>query len=73
MVLALSDTDELKAAGIRPAPRETAIILIGGLRELIATTVEDGRQISDITEEAVDATIALLGPRAESSPARVLP
>jgi AcrR family transcriptional regulator len=61
MLQTLCDTDELRAAGIGPIPRELAIILIGGLRELIATTVEDGNHISGITEIAVQSSIALLG------------
>jgi AcrR family transcriptional regulator len=63
LVQTLTDTAELRAAGIRPAPRQFAIILLGGLRELVASTVEDGGSISDITEVAVEATIAMLGPR----------
>ena len=59
----LSDTPELRAAGVAPPSRQLAIMLIGGLRELIAATVEDGGDISDITEVAVQATQALLGPR----------
>ena len=59
----LTDTAELCAAGITPPPRQFAIMLLAGLRELIATTVEDGRDISDITEVAVQATMAMLGPR----------
>lgn len=64
MVQTLVDTDEWRSHGIGPVPRQLAIILIGGLRELIASTVEDGRRIGDITEVAVQASIALLGPRA---------
>lgn len=46
-----------------PVPRELAILLLGGLTELTATTVEDGGQIRDITEVAVAAcTALLLGP-----------
>ena len=63
LVETLTDTAELRAAGIRPPPRQFAIILLGGLRELIATTVEDGGSIGDITEVAVEATRAMLGPR----------
>jgi AcrR family transcriptional regulator len=63
LVQTLTDTAELRAAGIEPAPRQFAIILLGGLRELIASTVEDGGSIGDITEVAVEATIAMLGPR----------
>lgn len=62
LIQALSDTDELHAAGIKTVSRQRAIMLIGGLRELTAMTVESGGRMSDVTEEAVDAAIALLGP-----------
>lgn len=58
------DTDLMRAAGIGPIPRQRALILLGGLRELLATTVEDGGRPADFTEAAVDAAIALLAPRA---------
>ena len=61
----LSDTPELRAAGVAPPSRQLAIVLIGGLRELIAATVEDGGDIGGITEVAVRATQAMLGPRTE--------
>jgi AcrR family transcriptional regulator len=60
----LTDTAALRAVGIRPAPRQVAVMLLGGLRELVATTVEDGGDIGDITEVAVAATKSLLGPSA---------
>ena len=63
MIQTLCDTDEWRSAGVGPVPRQLAIILLGGLRELIATSVEDGGEIRDITEVAVQASIALLGPR----------
>ncbi|NKQ53974.1 TetR/AcrR family transcriptional regulator [Amycolatopsis sp. K13G38] len=63
MIQTLCDTEELRAAGIQPVPRQLAIILLGGLRELMASTVEDGGRIGDVTEVAVEASIALLGPR----------
>lgn len=62
MVQALCDTAELRAAGIGPVSRQRAVMLLGGLRELAASTVEDGGRIGDVTEEAVRASIALLGP-----------
>jgi AcrR family transcriptional regulator len=62
MIQTLSDTAELRAMGVRPVSRQLAIILLGGLRELIATTVEDGGRVGDITEAAVQASIAVLGP-----------
>ena len=62
MVQALGDSDEFRAAGIGPISRQRIIMLLGGLRELTAITVEEGGRTSDITEEAVDASIALLAP-----------
>jgi AcrR family transcriptional regulator len=64
MVLTLCDTAEWRAAGASPPSRQLAIMLLGGLHELIATTVEDGGRVSDFTETAVRASIALLGPPA---------
>jgi hypothetical protein len=63
LVQTLTDTAELRASGILPPPRQFAVRLLAGLRELIATTVEDGGDIGDITEVAVEATRAMLGPR----------
>lgn len=64
MIQALCDTGEWRAAGAGPVSRQLAILLLGGLRELTATTVEDGGRIRDVTEVAVQASIALLAPRA---------
>jgi hypothetical protein len=64
LVQNLTDTPELRAAGVAPPPRQLTIMLLGGLRELLATTVEDGGDIADITEIAVRATQAMLGPHA---------
>jgi AcrR family transcriptional regulator len=64
MIRTLCGTDRWRAAGVGPVSRQRAIMLLGGLRELTASTVEDGGQIGDVTEVAVDASIALLGPRA---------
>jgi AcrR family transcriptional regulator len=63
LIQRLTDTPELRAAGVLPPTQQTAIILLGGLRELIATTVEDDADISSLTEAAVNATKLLLGPR----------
>jgi AcrR family transcriptional regulator len=64
----LTDTAELRAAGIGPVSRQMAIVLLGGLRELIAVTVEDGGQMSDIRDAALQASLALLGQRRENHP-----
>ncbi len=62
MTLRLTGTAEMRAAGIKPLSRQLAIMLLGGLRELIATTVEDGGRAGDVKDVAVRASIALLGP-----------
>ena len=62
LVQRLCDSETLRAAGVRPVSRQLAIMLLGGLRELAATTVEDGGRIGDITEVAVRAALVLLGP-----------
>nr|WP_244269051.1 TetR/AcrR family transcriptional regulator [Mycobacterium parascrofulaceum] len=67
LVQALCNTDALQEVGVGPVSRQRAIMLLGGLRELTATTLESGGRISDITEEAVEATLALLGPRAATA------
>lgn len=63
LIRELTDTPHLRAAGVRPPSDQTATILLGGLRELIATTVEDGRDVATILDPAVEATRLLLGPR----------
>ena len=62
LVRDLTDTPELRAAGVAPPARQLMVMLLGGLRELIATTVEDGGDIGGIAEVAVRATQALLDP-----------
>jgi AcrR family transcriptional regulator len=75
MLQELTDTEELRAAGIDPVSRQMAIVLIGGLRELIAVTVEDGGPMSDVTDAVLAASAALLGPPREAigGPATSLP
>jgi AcrR family transcriptional regulator len=65
MLRALGDSGEFRAAGVGPVSRQRIIMLLGGLRELTAITVEERGRMSDITEEAVDASIALLAPRVQ--------
>jgi AcrR family transcriptional regulator len=63
MIQALCGTERWQAAGAGPVPRQLVILLLGGLRELTATTVEDGGRMSDVAEVAVRASLALLVPR----------
>ena len=63
LIETLTDNPELRAVGVKPVSRQVATVLLGGLRELMAMTVEDGGAISDITDVAVHSTMALIGPR----------
>lgn len=62
MVRELCDTAEWRASGAGPVSRQEVVVLLGGLRELVATTLEDGGRIGDITDVAVRSSIALLRP-----------
>jgi AcrR family transcriptional regulator len=66
LVRTLSDTEELKSIGIQPVPHARAVLLIGGLRELAAHTVEHDRPLAAVTEEAVRSAIALINPLIET-------
>ena len=63
LLIDLSANPGFKRAGLPPLTAPLAVILLGGLRELTALAVEDGRAVRGIVEPAVDASIALLGPR----------
>lgn len=58
----LADTPELRAAGISPPTREAAVVLVGGLRELIALTLEEGRDPAEVISAATGVAISVLGP-----------
>ena len=59
----LTSTPEMRRAGVEPVSSARAAILLGGLRELAASVAETGGDIHDITDEAVAASLALLGPK----------
>ena len=63
LLIALADTDEMRRAGVPAVTMAKATILLGGLRELAAAAAEQGVDVTTITEPAVDAALALIGPR----------
>ena len=63
MIVDLSDNEAFRTAGLAPISHAAAVILVGGLRELTAQTVEDGLPVSDIIEPALAVSLALLGPK----------
>lgn len=58
----LSDTPELAATGVHPPSRPVTTMLLGGLRELIATTVEDGADVLGVVDVATQVASRILGP-----------
>lgn len=61
MLVAISSSPGFARAGLRPVSGELALILLGGLRELTASYVEDGVDVRGIAESSIAATYALLG------------
>jgi AcrR family transcriptional regulator len=62
MVAVMTGTEQFRAAGVAISRRRT-IMMLGGLRELTAITVESGGKVGEITEDAVQACTALLTPQ----------
>jgi len=63
MIVELSTNEGFRAAGLAPLSHAAAVILVGGLRELTAQTVEDGQPASDMIEPIIAVALALLGPK----------
>ena len=64
MLVGLTDSPGFRRAQLPPISRPLALILVGGLRELTALVVEDGRDVHGIVEPAIAASTAILGPQA---------
>jgi AcrR family transcriptional regulator len=63
LLIDLSGSSGFQQVGLPALTRPLAVILVGGLRELTAIAVEDGQNVREIVEPAVDASVALLGHR----------
>jgi AcrR family transcriptional regulator len=63
LLIGLSGSPGFQRANLPPLTPPLAVILVGGLRELVALAVEDDRPVREIVGPAVDASVALLGPR----------
>ena len=65
MLVELTDNPGFRRAELPPISEPIAVILLGGLRELTAQTVEDKREVRTIVDAAVTASIAVVGQRAQ--------
>jgi AcrR family transcriptional regulator len=61
MLVDISLSPGFQRAGLPPISRQLALILLGGLRELTALLVEDGKDVTGIAAPAVTAARAILG------------
>ena len=66
MLTDLTSNPGFQRADIPPAPPQLSVILLGGLRELTALTVEDDKDVRDIVDAAVAASIALVAASAQA-------
>lgn len=60
MLITLTDSPGFRRAGLAPLSPTAALILVGGLRELTAQTVEDGDDVAAMIEPVVAVTTALI-------------
>lgn len=60
LMVSLTDSAQMRAAGVAPIGRDTAVIIWGGIRELAASALEANRPLSSIEESAVAACLALV-------------
>ncbi|GAB3246681.1 TetR/AcrR family transcriptional regulator [Nocardioides dilutus] len=60
VIYKLTDNEEFRNAGLAPAPRRLAMMVIGALNELVADILDSGQDIMSGLELATEATTALL-------------
>lgn len=60
MLVDITSSPGFRRAGMQTVSRRTALILLGGLRELTAHTLEDGEDIRGIADTVVAACVGLV-------------
>lgn len=60
MLFHLGDVEVFHQAGIAPLSRPAAILLLGGLRELVATAIEDGTDLASLADVMAQVSIAVV-------------
>jgi len=67
MLTEITGNPGFRRANIPPASAALSVILLGGLRELTALTVEDKKDVREIVDAAVAASIALVAAGTQAS------
>lgn len=62
LIQALAQSPDLAASGVTPPSEQETIMLLGGLNELIATTVEDGGDVRALIDVATAVAIRIFDP-----------
>ncbi len=62
LLMRLVNTDEMRRAGVEPMPRLKAVMLVGALREILVSTVEEDGDLDEIRTVASDVIKAVLAP-----------
>jgi AcrR family transcriptional regulator len=68
LIAALAQSPDLASTGVTPPSRQETIMLLGGLKELIATTVEDGGDPRGMIDIATTVAIRILDPHGGDDP-----
>jgi AcrR family transcriptional regulator len=64
LIRALAESAKLAGADVTPPTPQETVMLLGGLNELIASTVEDGGDVHSIINVGTDVAIRILAPHA---------
>ncbi len=62
LVMRLVDTDEMRRSGVPPVSHDTALMLVAGLRELVAYVVESGGDPAALRGVSAEVFTKVLGP-----------
>lgn len=73
LLMALAGSESMQQSGVAPVSIETAILLVGGLRELIAYALEHGGDLGEVRRvgrEVIKGVLDPAGGRVAARPAR---
>lgn len=62
LVVALAGSDGMRAAGVRPVPLQTAVMLVGGMSELVVRAIHRGEGLAPVAATAKAVVKAVIDP-----------